>query len=93
MSHAIFGLWGWYIPCHAALRVRCFLMDGSPTELNRVNGRSKKVTILDLRHTRREGRAWLSCPSLEWRMNEAMKEDWSEEPTWNMALIETVLIP
>lgn len=68
------GLWEWYIPCRAAQRVRCFLMDVSPAQLNRVNGRTKRVTSLDLRHTRREGRAWFTAPGLEWRMNEAMEE-------------------
>jgi hypothetical protein len=35
---------------------------------------SKKVTRLNLRHTRREGRAWFTAPDLEQGMNEAIEE-------------------
>ena len=78
MGHATLSLSGWYIPCRAPLQVHwcCLLMGVSPAWLNRVNGRSEKVTGLNLRHTRREDRAWLTAPSLEWRMNEAMEELW-----------------
>jgi len=35
---------------------------------------SKKVTRLNLRHTRREGRAWFTAPDLEQGMNGAIEE-------------------
>jgi len=35
---------------------------------------SKKVTRLNLRHTRREGRAWFTAPDLEQGMNKAIEE-------------------
>ena len=72
-SRAALGWRGWYIPCRAAVRVHWC---AGPAKLKRVNGRSKKVTRMNLRHTRREARAWFTAPDLEWGMDEAIEECW-----------------